>query len=438
MHSFTPVRFILMSRSVRLFFATVLWATLGLAAGVPHTAVTQPVDTITVSPDGPTSTIGAAVEQAEPGDRIVVTSGTYREPTINVRKPLTIVGKGQPVIDGNEKKKTLLHVQADDVTLRGLTLKNVPTSFVNDLAAIKVEKSQDCLIEDNRIEEGFFAIWIGKSEGCRIADNSIQAHKESESYAGNGIHLWYCKNMTVENNTIKGHRDGIYFEFVEESHIEGNHSEDNLRYGLHFMYSDHCRYEDNLFRDNGAGVAVMYTEYVEMVDNHFVRNWGSAAYGLLLKDIYDSVVTGNTFEKNTIGIYSENSTRVEVDSNLFRRNGWGVRVMANSRKNVFTRNNFYGNSFDVTTNSQQNPNTFQGNYWDKYNGYDLDRDGVGDVPYRPVRLFAYLVEQNEPSVLMMRSLFVQILDAAERVIPTITPKTLVDERPAMHRIPLDQ
>lgn len=438
MHSFTPVRFISMSRSVRRLFAAVLWATLSLAGVFTPTAVAQPADTITVSPDGPVSTLGAAVEQAGSGDRIVVTSGTYREPTINVRKPLTIVGKGQPVIDGNEKKKTLLHVQAADVTLRGLTLKNVPTSFVNDLAAIKVEKSQDCLIEDNRIEEGFFAIWIGKSEGCRIADNSIQAHKESESYAGNGIHLWYCKNMTVENNTIKGHRDGIYFEFVEESHIEGNHSEDNLRYGLHFMYSDHCRYEDNLFRDNGAGVAVMYTEYVEMVDNHFVRNWGSAAYGLLLKDIYDSVVTGNTFEKNTIGIYSENSTRVEVDSNLFRRNGWGVRVMANSRKNVFTRNNFYGNSFDVTTNSQQNPNTFQGNYWDKYNGYDLDRDGVGDVPYRPVRLFAYLVEQNEPSVLMMRSLFVQILDAAERVIPTITPKTLVDERPAMHRIPLDQ
>lgn len=408
---------------------------LGLLAGG---AQAQTARTITVSPDGPVSTVGAAVEQAEPGDRIVVTSGTYHGPTITVRKPLTIEGKGQPIIDGREKKQTLIHVQADDVTIRGLTLKNVPTSFVNDLAAIKVEKSHDCLIEDNRIEQGFFAIWIGKSEGCRIVGNSIQAHKESESYAGNGIHLWYCEDMTVENNTIKGHRDGIYFEFVEQSHIEGNHSENNLRYGLHFMYSDHCRYEDNTFRDNGAGVAVMYTEYVEMVNNHFVHNWGSAAYGLLLKDIYDSVVTGNTFEKNTIGIYSENSTRVDVDSNRFLDNGWGVKVMANSRDNVFTRNNFIGNSFDVTTNSQQNPNTFRGNYWDKYSGYDLDRNGVGDVPYRPVRLFAYLVEQNGPSIMLMHSLFVQLLDAAERVVPTITPEALVDERPVMHRISLSQ
>lgn len=406
---------------------------LGLLAGP---AKAQTARTITVSPDGAVSTIGAAVEQAQPGDRIVVTAGTYQEPTIRIEKALTIEGKGRPVIDGKDKKQNIIHVEADDVTIRGLVLKNVPTSFVNDLAAIKVERSKNCVIEDNRIEQGFFAIWIGKSEGCRVAGNSIEAYKESESYAGNGIHLWYCRDITVENNRIMGHRDGIYFEFVEDSHIEGNHSEDNLRYGLHFMYSDRCRYEDNLFRDNGAGVAVMYTEYVEMVNNRFVRNWGSAAYGLLLKDIYDSVVTGNTFEENTIGIYSENSTRVDVDSNSFRNNGWGVKVMANSNDNVFTRNNFTGNSFDVTTNSQQNPNTFRGNYWDKYSGYDLNRDGVGDVPYRPVRLFAYMVEQNGPSIILMRSLFVQLLEAAERVIPTITPETLVDEQPAMHRLSL--
>jgi len=401
-------------------------------------AQAQDARTITVSPDGAISSIGSAVEQANPGDRIVVTEGTYHEPTITIDKPLTLEGQGRPVIDAKGKKQNIIHVRANDVTIQGLDLRNVPTSFVNDLSAIKVEMSKRCVIKDNHIEEGFFAIWIGKTEGCLIENNHIQAYQKSESYAGNGIHLWYCKDITVKGNTIRGHRDGIYFEFVEQSHIEGNHSENNLRYGLHFMYSDNCRYEDNAFVDNGAGVAVMYTEYVEMVDNRFVHNWGSAAYGLLLKDIYDSTVTGNVFEKNTIGIYSENSTRIEVDSNVFRDNGWGVRVMANSQDNVFSRNNFVGNSFDVTTNSQQNPNSFRGNFWDKYTGYDLNRDGVGDVPYRPVRLFAYLVEQNEPGIMLMRSMFVQLLDAAERVVPTITPKTLVDERPAMQRLPLNQ
>ncbi len=391
---------------------------------------------ITVSPDGPIATVGDAVAQAAPGDTIRVTAGTYREPTIVVDKPLVIEGEGDPVIDGAGEKKTLIHVLADSVTIRGLVLKNVATSFVNDLSAIKVEQSRDCRIENNRIEEGFFAIWIGKSEGCRIADNSIQAYKGSESYAGNGIHLWYSKDATIVNNTIRGHRDGIYFEFVEDSHIENNMSEGNLRYGLHFMYSDSCRYAGNTFRDNGAGVAVMYTRNVEMVGNRFVHNWGSAAYGLLLKDIYDSTVAHNSFDTNTIGIYSENSSRIDIHHNAFRDNGWGVKIMANSLDNRFTDNNFIGNSFDVVTNSQQNNSSFTHNYWDKYDGYDLDRDNVGDVPFHPVRLFAYLVEQNEPAVMLMRSLFVQLLDAAERVLPAITPKALVDERPAMSRIPL--
>ncbi|PEN11334.1 nitrous oxide reductase [Longibacter salinarum] len=400
-------------------------------------AQAQPTpQTLTVSPDGPIRTISKAIKQARPGAHITVRPGTYREPTIVIETPgLTLEGTGRPVIDGEEDRQ-LIHVRADSVTIRGLDLRNVGTSFTEDRAAIKVEQSRGCVIENNRLDNAFFGIWIGKSEGCRIAGNELQAYQDRESMAGNGIQLWYSRDMTIENNTVRGHRDGIYFEFVEESTVTNNHSEDNLRYGLHFMYSDHCRYENNLFRENGAGVAVMFTRHVEMIGNRFVRNWGSAAYGLLLKDIYDSTISGNEFIENTIGVYSENSTRVEVTGNTFRNNGWGAKVLANSQDNLFAQNNFIGNSFDVTTNSQQNPNTFRGNYWSAYTGYDLDRDGVGDVPYRPVRLFAYLIEKNEPSIILMRSLFVDLLDAAERVVPTITPETLVDARPSMHRLPL--
>jgi nitrous oxidase accessory protein len=107
--------------------------------------------------------------------------------------------------------------------------------------------------------------------------------------------------------------------------------------------------------------------------------------------------------------------------------------MANSQDNLFSRNNFVGNSFDVATNSRRSYSTFDGNYWDAYRGYDLDRDGVGDVPFRPVRLFSLIVERNEPSIVLLRSLLVTLLDAAERVVPVLTPETLVDERPSMER-----
>jgi nitrous oxidase accessory protein len=177
----------------------------------------------------------------------------------------------------------------------------------------------------------------------------------------------------------------------------------------------------------------MYTENVVMEGNLFHHNWGSAAFGLLLKDIRDSRIVNNVFRQNSVALYAEGSNRMTVQGNEFIENGWAVKIMANSEDNLFTDNNFVGNTFDVATNSRQAYSTFRGNYWDAYHGYDLDRDGYGDVPFRPVRLFSLLVERNEPALALLRSLLVDVLDAAERVIPSLTPQTLVDEHPRMGR-----
>lgn len=386
--------------------------------------------TLTVSPNGPVRSIQEAIDRADPGSTIVIKAGTYREPEIVVNKPLEIVGEGSPVVDG-EQTRQILTIQSDSVTVRGITFRNVGTSFVNDRAAIRVEKSSYCTIEKNRFEDTYFGIYLAESSDCLIADNVLRGSKQSESRSANGIHLWYSKNVTIRGNDVSGHRDGIYLEFVQASVVTENASTGNKRYGLHFMFSDHCEYNDNVFRENDAGVAVMYTKNVKMTGNRFEDNWGSAAFGLLLKDITDSQVTNNVFHKNTVGIYAEGSNRIEVKRNDFIENGWAIKIMANAEDNNFSENNFVANSFDVATNSRQHFSTFEGNYWDNYQGYDLDRDGVGDVPFRPVRLFSLIVEQNEPALLLMRSFFVSLLDAAERVLPAITPQALVDEKPAM-------
>ena len=55
------------------------------------------------------------------------------------------------------------------------------------------------------------------------------------------------------------------------------------------------------------------------------------------------------------------------------------------------------------------------------------------MPFRPVRLFSLFVANNPPSVVLMRSAFVDVLDAAERALPVLTPQTLVDASPLMER-----
>jgi nitrous oxidase accessory protein len=377
--------------------------------------------------------VTAAVASARGGDTIVVDAGIYREPQITVDKRVAIVGRGEPVFDG-EGKHGLLLVTADDVTIRGLILRNVGTSFVEDRAAIKVNSARGCSIENNRVENAFFGIYLANVTDCRIADNVLRATGKRETESGNGIHLWTSRRITIENNQISGHRDGIYFEFVHDSDIRGNVSKDNLRYGLHFMYSDDCRYVKNVFQHNGSGVAVMYTKRVQMIGNRFEDNWGPAAYGLLLKEISDPRLEGNVFSHNTTGLLADGANRLIAVHNDFIGNGWAVKLEASTGDGRFERNNFAENSFDLATNSQSPSTTFAGNYWDSYRGYDLDRDGIGDVPHRPVRLFSLLVERNAPTLILMRSAFVELLDGAERLIPTLTPDALVDAAPSMRRI----
>lgn len=387
--------------------------------------------TIVVQPAGPVRTLTEALALAHPGDRIVVRTGSYREPLIVVGLTLEIVGEGDPVFLGGEH--STLEVKADGVTIRGLVFSGGSQSSMEDRAAILVSGANHCRIEDNRITAGFFGIYLKRSTGCRILRNRVNGLQGRAPSAGNGIHLWRSREVVVEDNTVEGQRDGIYFEFVAQAAVRGNTVTGNQRYGLHFMRSDSCAYERNSFLANGAGVAVMYSRGVRMLDNRFERNWGSAAYGLLLKEISDGVVRGNRFVRNTVALYLDDSNRNLIAGNSFEANGWAVKILANASDNLFEGNSFAGNSFDVATNSRSASSVFRENWWDHYRGYDLDRDGFGDVPFRPVRLFALVVEQSSPALILLRSSFVDLLDGAERLLPILTPEALADRRPRMTR-----
>jgi nitrous oxidase accessory protein len=186
-----------------------------------------------------------------------------------------------------------------------------------------------------------------------------------------------------------------------------------------------------VFHDNGAGVAVMYTKSVTMKGNRFEDNWGASSYGLLLKDIGDSFIDGNHFSRNTVGVYMEGTSRCAFSDNVFEANGWAVKIQANCDDNLFKRNNFLANTFDIATNGSLVLNTVDQNYWDNYQGYDLDKNGVGDVPYHPVSLYSMVVEKMPSSVMLWRSFLVYLLDKTEKVVPSMTPENLKDIHPMM-------
>ncbi len=173
----------------------------------------------------------------------------------------------------------------------------------------------------------------------------------------------------------------------------------------------------------------MYSRNVEMLDNQFMRNWGGSAYGLLLKDIRDSKVFGNTYEKNSTGIYMDGCSRTVFYKNNFINNGFALKMQASCDENDFRFNNFKLNTFDYVTNGFTVLNRLTYNYWDIYKGYDLQRDGVGDQPYRPMNMLSGIIEEYPATVILMKSAMAELLEILEKIVPSLTPENLKDDFP---------
>src|SRR5690554_4861146 len=389
-----------------------------------------------IKPGSELSEIKKAVALAQDFDTLYIHHGEYVENLIEINKPLSIIGVDNPVIDSPDGEEIFV-ITADDVLVRGLVLKNVTVSYIKDRAAIKLVEVKGAVIEGNQLYNNFFGVYFQKSSDCIVRDNLIKGDKVEEFRAGNAIHVWYGQRIQIINNQVIQHRDGIYLEFVDESLISDNLSRGNNRYGLHFMFSNFNIYKANTFEENDAGVAVMFSKNIRMLDNRFAENWGGSSYGILLKEISDGLMTGNTFEKNTVGIYAEGANRIKIENNQFLFNGKAMEIQGNCTDNEVINNNFIGNTFEVLTNSRASLNHFEGNYWAQYKGYDLDKNGFGDVPHRPVNLFAMVTDRIPAANMLLHSFLVNGLEMAERLFPQMIPEHLIDEKPRIKPIEYD-
>jgi nitrous oxidase accessory protein len=391
--------------------------------------------TLKVGHSQPFASIHGALLKAADGDTLLVFAGIYREKNIEINKAIVFKGMNYPVLDG-ESKYEIVSIKRSNVLMDGFKVQHCGHSDLDDLAGIKIYNAHNVTVQNNILDDTYFGIYSQFGTACIIRNNRLTAYGIAETQIGNGIHCWKSDSMKIVNNTITGHRDGIYFEFVTNSLIQQNTSAGNMRYGLHFMFSHNDAYVSNTFRGNGAGVAVMFTHGIKMIGNVFEDNWGDAAYGLLLKEISDSYISGNRFVNNTMGVYMEGSSRIMMERNLFLENGWAIKIQASCEGNTITHSNFERNTFDVATNGSLVLNTFNYNYWDRNEGYDLDKNKIADVPYHPIGVYSMIVEKNPPAMMLFRSFIVTLLDKTERILPSITPENLRDNFPLMRPVKL--
>jgi len=404
-----------------IFFIVSLFFYCAVSAKIIHVGVGRLYKNITTG-----------VDAAVAGDTVLVDAGNYKEKNLVIRKNVVLKGINFPVLDG-EKKYEIISVKADGVVVDGFRIVHSGISSLEDLSGIKIYDNRSVVIKNNILEDTFFGIYVQNGFNCTIQNNQLTATSKEEQQSGNGIHCWKCDSLRIIGNKVTGHRDGIYFEFVKNSIIWRNTSIKNIRYGLHFMFSNDDTYVGNIFTNNGSGVSVMFSHRIKMFSNYFEENWGDASHGILLKEISDGVMQGNYFIKNTSAIFMEGANRIYMKYNTFENNGWALKIQASCVDVLLERNNFIGNTFDVGTNGSLVLNRFSNNYWDKYEGYDLNKDKIGDIPYRPVSMYSMIVEKYPPAMILFRSFITSLLDKTEKILPSLTPENLKDNAPLMKR-----
>lgn len=397
--------------------------------------------TLKVSQDGPYTSISQAIASAQDGDTIEVNGGTYNEHII-VDKSLNMVGINEPRIDGGGKGTVVL-IKAPKVSFKGFYVSGSGEGLSVEDAGIVLDSSQNSVIENNKLYDVLFGIYLKNSSGTVIKNNEIVGKDLSIPVRGDGIRLWYSSNTKILNNTITRARDLVMW-WSGDTLIKAN-TVQNGRYGLHYMYSDNNVFEENVFIDNYVGGFLMYSNNIQFTNNIFARNQGPATgYGIGFKDLDDIVSRENLFIDNRIGIYMDNSPH-SVDSwntlkdNVIAYNDIGISFMPSIERNIIFSNSFVDNAEQIeirgggTLSGNDWFKSEKGNYWSDYVGYDENNDGIGEIPYKSESLFENLIDKYPNLRVFVFSPVAQAIELASDAFPVMKPEPkVVDEYPLMN------
>ncbi len=366
-----------------------------------------------------------------PGGVLKPEPGTYAGPVV-IDKAITIDGGGKVTLDGGGEG-TVLTINADNVSVRGLHLTHSGASHDKVDAAVLV-RAHDAVIENNVMDRVLFGVHLRKAEGATIRNNHISSLPRDISLRGDAIRLWYSSDNLIEGNDIADARD-LVFSNAADNRIIGNRIHDS-RVGMEFVYSPGNEVAGNTIDHNVTGIAVIYSSDLNIHDNRIWNMRKLTGSGISLKESFNAQVNNNEIAHCAVGVLANAPLQPEnilfINNNLLTYNDVAMYFYGEKGGHVLHGNHFDNNFLDVMGSGPHTvrDNHWQGNQWDRYQGFDLDGDGVGDQPHR-VWLYADRIWMERSMARFFRGTpALAMIDFVERLIPSSVPDlVLQDEQP---------
>jgi nitrous oxidase accessory protein len=375
------------------------------------------------------------VNQLKPGETLHLEAGVHEGPII-IRTPhVTIDGGKSAIIDGRGQASVVV-IKADGVKLMNLAIKGSGGSHDQVDAGIAVLAVQGVQIVGVRVEDCLFGIDVAGAEDVAIENNFISSKQLALGVRGDAIRLWSSKRVNVKNNSWTDTRDAVVW-YSQNVTFQGNHAQ-RARYSVHSMYTSGLMIRDNVFEYNSVGIFIMYGEGTSIVGNVVKHSLGPTGLALGLKETSNVFAQNNSFIYCAAGILVDNSpmapnSRNWFQNNLTAYNEVGVLLGGTKVGNEFRGNIFKGNTRDVDSETRKpSQSVWDGNYWDQYDGFDRDHDGVGDTAY-VVRRYGDLLTSAHPSARFFHGSPVLVfIELIERLLPLTDPVELAkDLRPRL-------
>lgn len=373
------------------------------------------------------------IDAAPDGADIVPPAGTYTEQIV-ITRPVVIDGRNGVVIDGGGEG-TIVTLDTDGVTLKNLTIRNSGRLHNKVDAGLRVNSSFN-VIRDVTIENALFGVDLNQANNNIFRRMHISSKDMSMGLRGDSMRIYYSHNNVVEDSQIEEARDVVIW--YSQGNIFRRNKISNSRYGIHFMYAHENIVEENEISDCVVGVFLMYANNTIVRENKILRAWGASGVGVGFKESSGALIERNDIIGNATGIYLDPSPwDPDMDNNfndnVIAYNGMGIEFHTDWTGNHFRGNAMMSNFTQVSVRGRGTAlrESWEGNYWDDYAGFDKDQDAMGDVPYE-IYNYADRLWMEVPSASFFRGgLALAALDFVERLAPFSEPRLLVREQVPM-------